>query len=162
MRTRRRITSIAAVLAGLALLAWLAFHSSEPSYHGKSLSAWLEEARQNKEFENSFSDIYLETPSARAVRVLGKNALPSLLRMAHTRDTPLRRGLCELSHKFHWLGLHPQRFEDIQMKAAYGFFVLGPEAKTVLPELISMLDDPAPEVRLFAAFAIGRIGPDGA
>lgn len=48
------------------------------------------------------------------------------------------------------------------MKAAYGFFVLGPEAKNALPELISMLDDPAPEVRLFAAFAIGKIGPDGA
>jgi HEAT repeat protein len=162
MWTRRRIASITAVVALLALLAWLTFHSSEPSYHGKSLSAWLEQARQNNEFENAFSDIYLDNPSARAVRAIGKDALPTLLRMAHTRDTPFRRGFFELSCKYHWLGIHPQRFEDIQIKAAYGFLVLGPEAKTALPELISMLDDPAPEKRVVAAFAIGRIGPDGA
>jgi FOG: HEAT repeat len=48
------------------------------------------------------------------------------------------------------------------MKAAYGFLVLGPAAKPALPELISMLNDPAPEVRLMAAFAIGKLGPDAA
>src|SRR5215475_15394667 len=110
MRTRRRITSIAAVLAGLALLAWLAFHSSEPSYHGKSLSAWLEEARQNNEFENPFQDVYLDTPSARAVRAIGKDALPTLLRTAHTRNTLPRQALFDLTQRYHWLGLHPQRF----------------------------------------------------
>ena len=35
----------------------------------------------------------------------------------------------------------------------------GPEAKSALPELTSMLDDHAPEVHLLAAFAIGKIGP---
>ena len=161
-RTRRRIASIAAVLAALALLAWLAFHSSEPSYHGKSLSAWLEQARQNDEFENALQDVYLDTPSARAVRAIGKDALPTLLRTAHTRDTLLRQALFDLSQRYHWLGFRTQRFEDIHIKAAYGFLVLGPEAKSALPELISMLDDHAPEVQILAAFAIGKIGPDGA
>jgi len=162
MWTRPRIASTTAVLAVFALLAWLAFHSSEPSYHGKSLSAWLEQARQNEEIENPFSDIYLDTPSARAVRAMGKDALPFLLRMAHTRDTPLRRSMVDLSRRYDWLRIHPQRFEDIQMKVAYGFLVLGPGARPALPELISMLDDPAHEVRVVAAFAIGKIGPDGA
>jgi HEAT repeat protein len=93
---------------------------------------------------------------------MGKDALPTLLRLAHTRDTPLRKRIIDLSQQYDWLGLHPQRFDDIQMKAAYGFLVLGPVAKPALPELISMLNDPAPEVRLLAAFAIGKIGPDGA
>ncbi len=158
-RTRRRIASIAAVLAALALLAWLAFHSSEPSYHGKSLSAWLEQARQNREFENAMQEVHLDTPSARAVRAMGKDALPTLLRMAHTGDTPLRK---RLSRQYDWLGLHPQPFDDIQRKYVYGFWVLGPAAKDALSELISMLDDRAPEVRVFAAFAIGKIGPDAA
>jgi len=162
MWTRRRIASTTAVLAALALLIWLAFHSSEPSYHGKSLNRWLEQARQNKEIENALADVYLDTPSAHAVRAMGKDALPSLIRMAHTRDTPFRRGMIELSRKYEWLGLHPQSFDDIQMKAAYGFSILGPSAKTALPELTAMLDDPAPEVRLLAAFAIGKIGPAGA
>jgi HEAT repeat protein len=82
--------------------------------------------------------------------------------MAHTRDTPLRRRLIDLSRQYDWLGLHPQPFGDIQEKAAYGFLILGPAAKTALPDLISMLDDPAPEVHVLAAFAIGKIGPDGA
>jgi HEAT repeat protein len=162
MWTRRRIASTTAVLAAIALLAWLAFHSLEPSYHGKSLGAWLEQARQNKEIENAMPDVYLDTPSARAVRAMGKHALPSLTRMAHTRDTLLRKRMVDLSRQYEWLGIHPQPFEDIQMKAAYGFMVLGPTAKSALPELISMLDDSAPEVRLLAAFAIGKIGCDGA
>lgn len=162
MWTRRRIASTIALLAFLAFLAWLAFHSSEPSYHGKSLSAWLEQARPNNEFDNPFQDIYLDTPSARAVRAIGKDALPTLLRLAHTRDTLPRQALFDLFQRYHWLGFRTQRFEDIHLKAAYGFLVLGPEAKSALPELISMLDDPASEVQIVAAFAIGKIGPDGA
>jgi HEAT repeat protein len=162
MWTRRRIASTTAVLAALALLGWLAFHSSEPSYHGKSLSIWLDQARQNKEVENALQDVYLDTPAARAVRGIGKDALPSLLRMAHTRDTPLRREMVDLSQRYDWLRIHPQHFQDIQMKAAYGFLVLGPAAKPALPNLVSMLDDPASEVRLLAAFAIAKIGPDSA
>src|SRR5262245_61174518 len=98
MWTRRRIASITAVLALLALFAWLAFHSSEPSYHGKSLSAWLDQARQNNEGAlEFFTDIHLDTPSARAIRAMGKDSLPTLLRMAHTRDTFLRWALGNLS-----------------------------------------------------------------
>jgi HEAT repeat protein len=162
MWTRRRIASTTAVLAALALLAWLALHPSEPSFKGKSLSAWLEQARQNNEVQNALQDVHLNTPSARAVRAMGKDALPSLIRMAHTGDTPLRKRIIDLSSQYDWLRLHPQPFENIQMKTAYGFLVLGPEAKPALPELISMLTDPAPEVRVLAAFAIGKIGPDGA
>jgi len=163
MWTRRRIVWITAVLAALAFLAWVTFHSSEPSYRGKSLDAWLEQAMQNQEGAFEFlSDIHLDTPSARAIRAMGKDALPTLLRMAHTRDTPLRRELGNLSEHHPWLGLHPRNFKEIQEKAAYGFLILGPEAKTALPELISMLDNPAPEVRMLAAFAIAKIGPDGA
>jgi HEAT repeat protein len=163
MCTRRRIASITAVLALLTFLAWLTFHSSEPSYQGKSLSAWLDQARQNNEGAYEFfSDIHLDTPSARAIRAMGKDALPTLLRMAHTRDTPLRRALGDLSEHHPWLGLHAQNLKKIHDKTAYGFLVLGPEAKTALPELISMLDDTSPEVRMIASFAIGKIGADGA
>jgi HEAT repeat protein len=162
MWTRRRIASITAVLAVLALIASLVFHSSEPSYHGKSLSAWLEQARQNKEIENAFPDVHLDTPSARALRAMGKDALPSLIRMAHTRDTLLRKRMIDLSQRYDWLGIHPQPFDDLQMEYVCGFSILGPAANGALPELISMLGDRAPEVRAFAAFAIGTIGPDAA
>jgi HEAT repeat protein len=70
--------------------------------------------------------------------------------------------MIELSRRYHWLGLHLEDFDETQMKVAYGFLVLGPVAKTALPELISMLNDPAPEVRALASFAIGKIGPEGA
>lgn len=163
MRTRRRTASTTAVLVGLAFLAWLTFHSSEPSYHGKSLSAWLDQAWQNQDGAFEFlSHVHLDTPSARAIRAMGEDAVPTLLRMAHTRDTLLRRALGDLSEHHPWLGLRPQNFKQIQEKALYGFLVLGPEAKTAFPELISMLDDPAPEVRTIASFAIAQIGPDGA
>jgi len=132
-------------------------------YRGKSLSAWLDQANQNQEGAFEYlSDTHLETPSARAIRAMGKDALPTLLRMAHTRDTLLRRALEGLSEHHRWLGLHPQNLKEIHDKTAYGFLVLGAEAKFALPELISMLDDPAPEVRAMASFAIAKLGPDGA
>jgi len=162
MWTRRRIASTTAVLTVLALFAWLTFHSSEPSYQGKSLSAWLEQASRNQELEFTFPDVRLDTPTACAIRAMGKDAVPYLIRMARTRDTPLRRRFVDLSYQYDWIGLHPQHYSEIQAETWYGFLVLGPAAKTALPELISMLDDPAPEVRANAAFAIGKIGPDAA
>src|SRR5689334_2171139 len=130
MCTRRRIAAITTVLALLAFFAWLAFHSSEPSYQGKSLSAWLAQGSQNDEFGNAFEDVYRDSPSARAVRAIGKDALPTLLRMAHTRDTLLRRGFSDLSQRYHWFGLTRRDFKEIQYKTACGFLVLGPEAKS--------------------------------
>jgi HEAT repeat protein len=162
MRNGLRIASILVLLAGVGLLAWLVFHSFEPSYHGKSLSVWLDQAQQNKEIGNMWPGIYVDTPTARAVRAMGKDALPALLRMARTRDTAMRRRLIALSDEYAWIGVHPEPFDHIQMKAAYGFFVLGPAAKPALSKLISMLDDSAPEVRALAAFAIGKIGPESA
>jgi hypothetical protein len=82
--------------------------------------------------------------------------------MARTRDTAMRRRLIALSDEYAWIGVHPEPFDHIQMKAAYGFYVLGPAAKPALSKLVSMLDDPAPEVRALAAFAIGKIGPESA
>jgi hypothetical protein len=110
MWTRRRFASTTAVLGILAFLAWLTFHSSEPSYHGAPLSVWLEQARQNKEIENALEDVYLDTPSARAIRAMGKDALPTLLRLAHTRDTLLRKRIIDLSQEYNWLALHPPTF----------------------------------------------------
>ena len=160
MWSRRRIALVSVAVGFTATFAWLAFHSSEPSYHGKSLSVWLEEARTNQELSDALADVQIDSPAARAVRAMGKRALPALTRMARTRDTALRRRLLELSVQHPWMGMHPQSFEDIQMKSAYGFLVLGPAAKPAVPELISMLDDPSPEVRVLAAFALGKIGPD--
>src|SRR5438445_4670055 len=124
----------------IAAVAWIAFGPHEPSYQGKSLSAWLAEANQRKELGDPFAEIVIDTPPARAIRAMGKDALPALLRMAATRDTPLRNTIENFSINNEWLGIHPQSFKDIQFNAAYGFMVLGPKARPAVPRLVVLLD----------------------
>ena len=153
------MTTVAVSAGFIGLFAWISFHSSEPSYQGKKLSAWLEEARQNGELSDALADIQLDTPAAKAIRSMGEEALPVLIRMARSRDTALRRKVREFWEEHDWMTFRPEEFADIQMKAAYGFLALGPAARPAVSELTSMLNDPAAEVRTMAAFALGKIGP---
>src|SRR6185369_11928272 len=161
--SNRRFRRALALVAGVGLVGfilWAAFAPGEPSYGGKPLSAWLRQAAQAREIGDAFSDVEINTPSAVAIRAMGKDALPPLLRMARTRDTAMRRNLIQFSQNQPWLGWQPQSLDEIQMNAACGFMFLGPAAKPALRELIRMLNDSDYRVRTMAAFALGRIGSE--
>src|SRR5436309_11730140 len=159
MNGRRTLTFVV-VGALVGGIAWVALRSIEPRYQGKSLSAWLDEAFQNKEFSDFFADAKINTPAANAIRAMGKDSLPFFVRLAKIRDTALRRNLIKFSESQSWISMHPQPFDHIQMKAAFGFMVLGPAAKPAVPDLIHLLNDSAPELRVIGAAALGKIGPD--
>jgi HEAT repeat protein len=159
MTLQRRFLTVA-LASGLILgIAWIAFRSNEPSYGGKTLGVWLEQLRAGNEINDPFTEVEIDTPATRAVRAMGREALPVLVRMARTTDTAMRRTIVEFAHHNEWLSLHPQSFDEIQTRTAYGFAVLGPAAKPALPELVGMLENRNAEVRLLAVFALGRIGP---
>ena len=155
-----KLRPIPTVLAiGLVLCAAWVFHRfREPKFQGKPLSAWLQEARENDEMANLLLQTDFDSPSARALRAMGTDCLPALLRNIRIRQSGFREEVRKFAEQNPWIGIHPQRFEDVQAQTALAFAVLGPIAKPAVPQLIKLLNSDAPEVRFLAAFSLAKIG----
>ncbi len=150
---------VAAVLA-VGVAVWMVRHFSEPSYQGKPLSAWLDEGVRNGDImwfgmENSGR----ESQSAQAVRAIGPRGIPLLLSLLRAKDTPLRKKLRDFAQKYKWIPIHGRNPEYLHALGCYGFWVLGPAAKSAVPQVIALLDDEDAQVRASAAYALSFIGP---
>src|SRR5262245_38689092 len=100
---RRRTVFISGSLACMAIgLLMMAARLREPSYHGRSLSDWLEALEQKEDIEGA-------AEARVALRQMGTNALPHLLSMLRTKDSRFKSLLQ------HWEGKHP--FVDFRLNA---------------------------------------------
>jgi HEAT repeat protein len=105
-----------------------AAQSAEPKYQGRSLSKWL------STYRDAGTDTTEEKRAAEAVRAIGTNGIPNLLRMLTNDDL------------------------QVQMDAKNGFTILGPTAAPAVPVLATLLAT-TNEVYLFmGAQALGEIG----
>lgn len=154
MANRRRIRIIlsAALILGFAVLAWLFIaHTRGPVYGGKTLTAWLDES-----YDNGGIDPQAEA----AIRAMGADALPTLLKMIRTTDSGLRGVVLNLSVKYKWFPVHLRPSVEIRFRGFYGFHALGRVAKPAIPALIRLLDNDNAHVRGCADAALADIGPD--
>ena len=137
------------VIAVVATLFVFALWPHEPSYQGHSLSWWLEQRGMGLKND----------PGTLAIRQIGTNALPTLLRLIRTRDSPFKQFVMTWSAKqsmikFHFIPEQEQRFH-----ASMGYLALGTMARSHIPVLSEILtNDSVPEVRAQAASALGHIG----
>lgn len=149
-----------ALLAGLVLLgvsiAWVV-HQNRPRelvYQGKPVSAWA--------FQ--FHSPIQREEAAIALRQLGDEAVPDLVRMLHSKD-PLCAKL--LYPPPSWLpkplqrlirrAVRPADVSARRMVAAHALAELGGQATAAVPALTVMLSNTRPEERWLAATALGRI-----
>ncbi len=155
MDKRRRILVAALVLATLGALACMLFLRPEPEpvYQGKRLSQWLKEG-----YHRGIGGGGREADDA--VRAIGKDAIPTLLKMLRTKDSPFEKPLM-------WLAQHqslvkirfdPMEAYDWRWRGSEGFRALGPEGKQALPEVIPMFQDP--NTAGYAATAMSTMGPE--
>src|ERR1041384_3348881 len=121
--TRRSIFVSLIAIAAIAMLAWDVIRSREPSYQGKPLSLWLEEAR--REIKDAWVEESGDTARAKAIRSIGPAAIPQLIRMGGTRDSNVRRMLVQLATDHPPLRIHIRPVKEIQEEGACGFLVLG-------------------------------------
>jgi HEAT repeat protein len=157
------------VLALLGGFAWVVLRPHEPAFEGKPLSVVLNEANRNGGLaQGQSTGVYppgSELPrlrAERALRALGTNALPILLKMAGTRMSGFRQvvGAMAGDSKMDFLHLPPQ--EGKHEIAAWGMRLLGKEARPAVPALIRLLSDRDPEVQSAAADCLAGIGPEAA
>jgi hypothetical protein len=153
MPKRRLILGILALGILAALIFTLTRRNTdqpEPLADGKPLSYWLEECRRNP-FDSTPANT--EGQAAQAVRKIGTNAIPALLRWIEYEARPpslptALRHLDQLRHRilprypcdFHTPGY--TRKERLHGSALAGFAVLGPEAKSAVPALSRLVRVP--------------------
>jgi len=137
--------SVALVVIGFGL-----FGAREPVYQGRTLTSWLGDLRSG--------DPYITTNGVLAIRHMGTNAVPFLVRMLHAKDSKLkvscinlmaRQRRFKVTYRFDF-----ERRED----GLRGLGALGPDAKGAIPEITKLLNT-GPD-RQMAAYTLSRIGPE--
>jgi len=81
MRKRVHIALAVLLAALLAVVGWQVMRRQEPVYQGKPLSSWLIASATTGSPE-------AQEQANAAVRQVGTNALPTLLRMLRAKDSP--------------------------------------------------------------------------
>ena len=137
----------------------------EPYYDGRRLSTWIEL------YDNGGSptEAHYERP-VRAIRYIGTNSLPFLLKWLDYEPTVRRSDVGEFPENFHeWIGetcpgpwlLLGQQAGERAYNAMEAFAVLGPLARPAIPELIRRINlTNSPFKRDFAMFALTSLGAD--
>ncbi|MDB6067251.1 MAG: repeat protein [Pedosphaera sp.] len=156
MKTKPSRIALALLLIGvLAVVVWWMLRSAEqePVYKGKPLSAWLRgyDAGMLSEERKEADE---------AVRQIGTNAIPILLRMMHAKDSRLTERLGVLAEKQHVIKVTYRLAWWGYYEAQHGFQALGAKGRTAVPALVELYEKNASGHRSEIAYAIGAIGPD--
>jgi hypothetical protein len=161
---KRKYPIVAAVLvlAFLALPAYLIPRSPpEPTYNGKPLHFWLDQlVRSRMSGVPAVLNADKTGEAQAAIRAIGTNAIPTLLRMVRAHDSPLKHRLILLLHRQSLIPVPWHTDGEYHFQAAAAFQVLGHSASPAAPELMDLaLHDPDPAVRHAAADALFFIQP---
>jgi hypothetical protein len=153
MRKRVQIAVAVLLVAIAGVVIWRALRPQEPVYQGKPLSSWL------------IASTTTGTPQAQeqanaAVRQVGTNALPTLLRMLRVKDSPLKVKLMALADKQHVVKIRYTSAEKWNVAAFHAFLALGTNAQSAAPALPEIANENISHAsRAYAISALGAIGP---
>ena len=158
---RKRVyIALAVLLVMLAgVIAWQVFQASrerQPVYGGKPLTLWLRTYAPSSS-SGLHSPEWNEADDA--VRHMGTNCIPILLRMIRQKDSPVKLWLIAFAQK-HGLTkrIHFVPAAVRNVEASRAFIALGDMAKDAVPALVKMYDDN--DHRRVAERDRGRFGLD--
>jgi hypothetical protein len=149
-------------VAAVGVLLWNTSHSGEPKYEGKTLSHWLEAGLLDRSSANPPRILGPGWKRAEeAVRHLGTNAIPTLLRLLRAQDPP--PPMLEMLDRLRKQSLVRVRYRyamERNQKARFAFEILGTNAACAVPALIEIYDEGrSPFSQVSAAEVLGDIGP---
>ena len=182
---KRRIPLIALLSCVLGWLGLLVLSGPrEPVYRGHTLTYWLEHYYILPPNIPRSGGILRPDPQAvEAIRHIGTNAIPALLRQTRAHDSPLKLKLLALAQKQNLIGIRStsgffpgsavplakrQHLIDIRftpasqrnLQASLGFCELGSAASNAAPALIEIYNaNISPSSQDAAIVALGSIGP---
>jgi HEAT repeat protein len=157
MRKRSHIALATLLLAMVGGIAWLSLRTDaeDPVYQGKRLSVWMG--------SNRYSMAQMLSPQAeQAIRQLGTNAIPLLLRKLRTKASPFKDKLYALTQKQHVIKVSytPAWFQH--RHGAMGFRVLAADGKSAVPALIELYSQDNADIDALGCLSdsLAYIGPD--
>ena len=119
------------ILAGLVLVFLV---RREPEYRGKAVRKWIGELNSKSEATSQ--------SARRAVKDIGTNASAILLEKLKQSDPPYKSNLDSILRNQTIVKVDLNRASEAHKQAYEGFSALGQAAKSSLPELVKLLDDP--------------------
>ncbi|MDB6067029.1 MAG: HEAT-like repeat protein [Pedosphaera sp.] len=157
MKKRFRIGFGLLLVGAVGGVAWLALRPGEPMYKGKRLSVWL------KVYDSAAG--YKPYSPARqkeaddAIRSIGTNAIPTLLRRIRAKDSASTLWLVSLAEKQRVFKVKFRYAWILHVEGKNGFRALGAGGKDAVPELIRIFEqDHSTESREDVAEVLNRIG----
>jgi HEAT repeat protein len=164
MRKRVYIALAVLLVALVSVIVWQVLHAQErePVYQGKPLSSWLKPI-----IGKSFYDDPQVLKADEALRRIGTNAIPTLLRMLRAKDSPLKVKLVKLARSQHFIKTEWLLAGDWNNLATRAFQMLGAKGESAVPALIEIVDQKISNLSQWsdaiaamdAIAAIGFIGP---
>lgn len=152
---KRFYIALAVVLVALVgVIGWQVLSGEqEPVYKGRKLSEWLRiDSHSPPEVPYWLAED--------AVRKIGTNGIPTLLRWLRTRDSALKLEVIHLIQRQHILDIHIWPASEWNGLAQRGFSILGTNAQAAVPELIEIARrDISLISRQCAIASLGHIGP---
>jgi len=159
---KKRLIFAATLLASVFAILTFLLLPRDPVYQGKPLTAWLDQYNSN----HLSGDTVLDQQAEAALRHLGTNIIPACLKMLSSHPSSTKSNLLAHIPKSWSTLFHIPSVSDYKAKVdtrrsrgSYGLIALGPDAKSAVPALIALLDDPDDRVRYLSVFAIRCLGP---
>jgi hypothetical protein len=158
MRKRLPIVLGVLLLAVVGTIAWLSMRpdAEDPVCQGKRLSVWLGSYDPHTRY------LSLSPEADEAVRQLGTNAIPLLLRRLRAKDSPFKEKLYALAQKQHVIKVSYTSATRQHLQGAAGFEVLAASGKSAVPALIELYsqDNSDCYALYYLSDSLASVGPD--
>jgi hypothetical protein len=158
-RLRIILISLAVLLVGVLVLCLV--QPKEPSYQGRKLSEWLRYYYESGWDLDKFADVGASTrASEHAVKEIGTNAIPALLRWLKTKASPIKIKLNSLLDRQSVISFRFKTTNDWSKLAECGFLMLGDDAMPAVPALVRLSNSQDEKQREHALLCILYIDKD--
>ncbi len=149
---RRKLLLVSCVLAAaMGMALFLSLRSGEPSYHGRTLTDWLEQYSSMK------SSPEQDREAKAAVRAMNTGkVIPRLLEMVAAEDGTVRSWLLQKREDWNIPYLNLRSADEINHWGLNGFIILGTNGASAVPTLSKWLDESNRAVP--AVSCLGAIG----
>lgn len=153
------VTGFLVAGSAVGFLLWRSPGPREPVFEGRTLTSWLDHHVASSDARPPYDSPGWKKADE-ALRAIGTNGIPTLLKMIRAKDPPQiilktlatarRYGLTRMTYRYS---------EPRQREAEYAFRVLGTNAAGAVPGLIRIYRaNISPLSQMYAALSLGNIG----
>ena len=146
---------------GVVLLAvFLALRQpTEPVWQGRKLSDWMERHTPSSSANPPYGSPGWHLAD-KAIKEIGTNGIPTLLRMMAATENDLSQKLRQIAKKQRFVHIPYRYSPDLNQEAEYAFELLGTNGAAAVTELIKIYGaNRSPDSQMYAALSLGHIGP---